>query len=100
MPDFTERRRSPRIQVDYRVTYKVAGTSEERCGKCVNISGSGIRFETDEIIEPGRAVELRIEPDHPLTPPLTAHIEVLRCTPAPEPGRYHISGAFMGIRSD
>lgn len=69
MPHFIERRRSRRIPVSYPIKYRIAGENEERAGVCVNISGSGILFRTDEIIEPGRALEIRIEPDNRLTPP-------------------------------
>jgi hypothetical protein len=100
MPDFIERRRSRRIPVSYPIKYKVVGEDKERAGVCVNISGSGILFRTNEIIEPGRALEIRIEPDNRLTPPLTANIEVVRCTPAPEPGCHHVAGAIKGIKSE
>lgn len=100
MPDFTERRRSRRIPVSYPIKYRIAGEGEERSGVCVNISGSGILFRTNEIIEPGRALEIRIEPDNQLAPPLTATIETVRCTPAPEPGFLHVAGTIKGIKSE
>ncbi|QJD31230.1 PilZ domain-containing protein [Methylococcus geothermalis] len=100
MPDFIERRRSRRIPVSYPIKYKIAGEDGERAGVCVNISGSGILFRTDEIIKPGRALEIHIEPDDRLAPPLTANIEVVRCTPAPEPGFHHVAGAIKGIKSE
>ena len=65
---------------------------------CLDISASGILFETSEAADVGRALEIRTFPADRITPPLTALIEVIRCTKTDE-GHYRIVGAIKGIKS-
>lgn len=99
MLEYDERRDFIRMQADCKMSYRFADAEDLREGVCVNISGSGILFRADSPVETGKAVEIHLEPENRLTPPLTAYIEVVRCD-AIEPGRYEVAGAIKGIKSE
>ena len=52
-----DRRRQPRAEVSFPVSYKVLDESGEMrarvSGSAINVSGTGIRFQTDEPLESG-----------------------------------------------
>ena len=65
---------------------------------CLDISASGILFEASEAVEVGRALEIRTFPADRITPPITALIEIIRCTKTDE-GHYRLVGVIKGIKS-
>ncbi|HYE34801.1 PilZ domain-containing protein [Methylocaldum sp.] len=99
MLEFDEKRDFIRMQAHCKMSFRLADGDAVYEGACVNISGSGILFETDTTVDAGKAVEVRLVPDNKITPPLTAYIEVIRCTET-EAGRYRIAGAIKGIKSE
>jgi len=65
---------------------------------CLDISASNILFEANESVEVGRALEIRTFPADRITPPITALIEIIRCTQS-DTGHYLIVGVIKGIKS-
>ena len=65
---------------------------------CLDISASGILFQASEAVEVGRALEIRTFPADRITPPITALIEIIRCTKT-DGGLYRIVGVIKGIKS-
>jgi len=65
---------------------------------CIDISASGILFEASESVEVGRALEVRTFPANRIAPPVTALIEIIRCTKTDD-GHYRIVGVIKGIKS-
>ena len=58
-----ERRSSDRFPIEREVRYKVLSkrtTMEEGTGKTINISSNGVLFTTDQILLPGKRLELSI----------------------------------------
>ena len=98
MIEHEERRRFARIKANCAMSFKRVASGSQAHALCMNISGSGIMFEAEEPAERGKALEIRTFPADRMTPPITALIEVIRCT-ATEQGRYRIAGIIKGIKS-
>ncbi len=98
MIEYQERRRFARIQANCAMSFKRIACGRQAHALCMNISGSGILFEAEEPAERGKALEIRTFPTDRMTPPITALIEVIRCT-VTEQGRYRIAGIIKGIKS-
>lgn len=98
MTDYEEKRRFPRVRCNCAMSFKRVASGNQAHARCVDISASGIRFEAEEAVEPGRALEIRTFPADRITPPITALVEVLRCEEIAE-DRYRIACAIKGIKS-
>ena len=96
--DYEEKRHSARIKANCAMSFKRVASGNQTHALCVDISGSGIMFEVDEVVDLGRALEIRLFPVDRITPPMTALVEVIRCTDL-EQGRYRITGVIKGIKS-
>jgi hypothetical protein len=98
MRDYDEKRNFVRTPADCTMTYRLAGGDAWYEGRCLNLSGSGILFRAAAALPLGRAAEIRLVPEHRISPPLTAYIEVVRCE-RDDGGQYRIAGAIKGIKS-
>jgi len=61
--DGTERRAADRFPIEREVRYKILNkrsSAEEGTGKTINISSNGVLFTTDQILVPGKRLELSI----------------------------------------
>lgn len=81
------------------MTFKRVGTGSQAHALCINISAYGILFEAETEVELGRALEIRTFPSDRMTPPITALVQVERCTAAPSEGRYRIACIIKGIKN-
>lgn len=62
-PDGMERRAADRFPIEREVRYRILNkrsNHEEGTGKTVNISSNGVLFTTDQILIPGKRLELSI----------------------------------------
>ncbi len=62
-PHGVERRSADRFPIEREVRYKILSkrnSQEEGVGKTINISSSGVLFTTDQILLPGKRLELSI----------------------------------------
>lgn len=99
MPDYDEKRGFSRMAADCKMSFRLAGDETLSNGVCINLSGSGILFQAEEPLALGKAAEVRLLPEHRITPPLAAFIEVVRCERGPN-GHYRIAGAIKGIKGE
>jgi hypothetical protein len=81
-----------------RMSCRKIGMSEVFAGRCLNISSSGILFESGERVGLGKALEIHIEPESRITPPLTAYVEVVRFADCAA-GRCQVACVIKGIRA-
>lgn len=83
---YEEKRGYIRMPVDCEISLedKTSGRRFQASGR--NLSASGVLFHTDEVLQPGDRLEMRIEAHQVLLSVLDASIEVLRVEPA-EDGR-------------
>ncbi len=94
-----DKRYFPRMRTDCKLAFKPVGTTTPQGGSCINLSGSGILFKSTSPVEPGKAIEVHIRPNYKITPPLTAFVEVVRCSPVGD-NSFHIAGAIKGIKDE
>ncbi len=92
-----ERRDYIRMDVDCDVTYKLANSNEVKTGTCTTLSGAGVSFIASEAYEPGLAMEVSIIPKTSITPPMTAYIEIVRCTPCAN-NQYEVAASIKSIK--
>jgi hypothetical protein len=98
MIDYKEKRHFPRVKAGCAMSFKRVAQGNQARAVCMDISASGLMFETDEPIEIGRALEIRTFPNDRVTPPIIALVEVIRCVMT-EQGRYRVAGVIKGIKS-
>lgn len=77
MLEFTERREYFRINVDCEIDYRRLDGDAVQKARCTTLSGAGLSFITDEILEIDDKLEVIIQSQLPATPPLRAHIRVI-----------------------
>lgn len=92
-----ERRRFIRMQTRCKMVYRFPQSTETFDATCQNLSGAGLMFTTSHPIDPGKALEIKIVPANPVTPPLEAFVEVLRVEE--RDGEYEVAAAIKGIKS-
>jgi hypothetical protein len=93
-----EKRDYIRMDVDCDVTYKLASSDEIKTGRCITLSGAGVSFMADQAFEPGLAMEISIIPKTTITPPMTAFIEVVRCSKR-ESSQFEIAAVIKSIKA-
>ena len=89
---------SDKMKTNCGMSFKRVASGTQTHALCLDISASGILFETTEPVEVGRALEVRTFPSDRITPPITTLVEVIRCAKTDE-GHYRIVGVIKGIKS-
>jgi c-di-GMP-binding flagellar brake protein YcgR len=78
MTNFIEKREYFRITVDCEIDYRFLNEEEYRKARCSTLSGGGISFITGHPLQPAEELEVIIQPQLPATPPMRAHVRVVR----------------------
>ncbi len=99
MLEYDEKRNYIRMEVDCDVTFKLANSNEHYRGRCTSISGAGVSFIADRCFDPGKAMEIHVEPKNAVTPPMTAFIEVVRSTKLDD-NQYEIAATIKSIKGN
>ncbi|MCK5889430.1 MAG: PilZ domain-containing protein [Methylococcales bacterium] len=97
MPEYDEKRDYIRMDVSCKITYKLIDSDEIKKGLCLSLSGSGVSFISDSPYDIGLAMEVNVLPENPVTPPMTAFIEVVRSS-AREGGIFEIAGIIKSLK--
>ena len=79
--------------------YKYSEFGNEFPGVCLRLSGTEIVFKTAQELETGRAVEIRILPEHFACPAITAFVEIAECN-ASDQDQYEVSATINGIMAN
>ena len=79
--------------------FKLIGATEEYQGTCLNISGAGLLFSSKQSIQPGKALEVQVQPDGTIMPHIGAFVEVTRCE-AINDNHFQLASNIKGIRAD
>lgn len=98
MLDYDEKRNYIRMDIDCKMTYKLPDSDEVKTGRCISISGSGLAFIADIPFNEGIAMEVCVLPKSTVTPPMTAFIEVVRCSKADD--GYRIAATIKSIKGN
>jgi len=99
MLGYDEKRNYIRMEIDCAVTYRLADSDEVHHGHCSSISGAGVSFIADRFFDLGKAMEINVIPQNSLTPPMTAFVEVIRCTQQDD-GSYEVAATIKSIKGD
>ena len=97
MLEYDEKRDYIRMDVDCDITYKLADSEGMKTGRCTSLSGSGVSFIADSAFEIGLAMEVNVLPQNPLTPPMTAFIEVVRNS-VQQDGSFEIAATIKSLK--
>ncbi len=92
---YTEKRAYVRMQMDCPMDYAPPG-APPRKARCVNLSVGGVLFETDERLDLGQHLDIQVQPSIPISPPLSAVVEVVRVEEAPR-GAFRIAGMITQV---
>jgi len=94
---FDEKRDFIRVPVDC-----VVALTESASGRCFtaagkNLSGCGVLFHTDQLLQPGDRLEMHIESGQALLSGLDATIEVVRVEVQADGALYAVGGAIRHV---
>ncbi len=99
MLEYDEKRNYIRMDVDCDIHYKIADSDVTKTGRCTSLSGAGLSFISDCTFNPGSAMEVSIVPKNNVTPPMTAFIEIVRCTEQ-EDKTYLLAATIKSIKGN
>ncbi len=99
MLEYDEKRNYIRMDVDCDITYKPADSDNIKTGQCTSLSGAGLSFIAESAFTPGIAMEVCVLPKNSVTPPMTAFIEVVRCTRHGD-NEYEIAATIQSIKGN
>lgn len=97
MLEYDEKRDFIRMEVDCEINFKLVDSPETKRGRCSSLSGSGVSFLADTPYDIGLAMEINILPQNPVTPPMTAFIEIVRCIQKKQ-DEYEIAGSIKSLK--
>ncbi len=76
--EYDEKRDFIRVEVDCPVRFRVDDAGEDEDGKVRNLSGRGMMFIAERELPLESSLEVKIQPENTLTPPLHARVRVVR----------------------
>jgi len=79
MIEYSEKRDFIRMPVHCPIAVREPDSQSEEIAELLDLSASGVRFVSRQSHDAGARLEMRVTPDHPITPPLEATISVIRC---------------------
>lgn len=96
--NYSEKRDFLRMGVDCQVRCLELQSGEACTGRVHNLSARGIALSVARRYPPGTRLEVRIEPERSIVPPLHALVEVLRLETASD-GSYQLAAEIREILS-
>ena len=98
MLEYAEKRAFTRMDTDCEMTFKYVDSETVYRSTCLNLSGAGVCFITNQDIPVGKAIEISITPANTITPSLEAFVEVTRNSAAEGENDFEIAGSIKGIK--
>lgn len=87
-----------RMDVRAQVTCVNEKTGEKITGSCLNLSHTGVKFETTELIKKGTKLQITVNVDGDKISPLKADLIVTRVEKSKKTNKYYISGQLRNVR--
>lgn len=87
--DYSEKRDFMRMEVECPMTFRVRGEAQQYQGTAKDLSASGLLIICQQEIPEGTVLEINVQPEKPIVPPLQAVCEVMRLSSS-APGRYEL----------
>lgn len=97
--DYEEKRDFIRMQLDCQAQCTDQRTGEQFMGYARDLSGKGLCLELDRSLPPGTLLEVRIEPQKAVVPPLHAVVEVVRIEPDMSGARFRTGTTIREFKS-
>ena len=97
MIEYDEKRNFMRMTMNCDISFKLAESDQQHQGHCTTLSHTGISFIADHSLETGKSLEINVSPENAITPPMTAFIEIVRCSKRQE-GDFEIAGNIKSIK--
>lgn len=97
--DIEEKRDFIRMQLDCQALCTDLRTGEQFTGQIRDLSGKGLCVELNRGLSPGTLLEVRIEPEKAVVPPLHAVVEVVRVEPDVSGMRFRTGTAIRELKS-
>ncbi|MDH5572091.1 MAG: PilZ domain-containing protein [Gammaproteobacteria bacterium] len=98
--DYDEKRDFIRINVESDMSLRVDGKTEMETAKVTNLSGRGMMFITDSVLKLESIVEVKINPEKAITPPLHAMVRIVRVNKQRNSNSYEVGGVIQEIMDD
>jgi len=73
-----------RINIDCPASVRIGQDGYAEGAIVKNLSGGGFLLWLEHEVEADKVFEITVAPSTPITPPLTARVRVMRCTPVPD----------------
>lgn len=101
MPNTNSDQRSfIRLKIDTIISFTVVGGSGERYqGRCRNISGAGLLFETDKKVKIGDNLEIIVPSENKTVGNLCTSVEVIRCSSLSDQHKYSVGVRIKQVLS-
>lgn len=100
--DYSEKRDFMRMAVECPMTFRVQGESQEYQAIARDLSASGLLILCQHEVAEGCVLEINVQPEKPIVPPLQAICEVMRVSSS-SPGRYELGvriNTIMPVEAD
>ena len=95
--EYDEKRDFVRVAVDSKIAYGIVDDDSAHEGKLKNLSGRGMMFIADTELEKDTLVDVRVEPENELTPPLRARVKVVRVLKQRHGDGYEIGAVIQSM---
>ncbi|MCB1800689.1 MAG: PilZ domain-containing protein [Gammaproteobacteria bacterium] len=79
MIDYSEKRDYIRMPMQCPVSIRDLSAQDSDTAQLLDISASGVRFVSRRALDEGTRLQLMVQPECTITPPLEAEISVIRC---------------------
>lgn len=96
--NYDEKRNFPRMRIDHRLTFGLAGETDSTEGRCTNLSAHGVLFTTQRPLPVGAQMELNITPEKSIIAPFNAQAEVVRVEQDESLSAYRVAARITQIR--
>lgn len=94
---YDEKRDFYRMAVDCGLTFKTVEGGQRGSGICRNLSAAGVAFDSDQALEEGAGIRIRIEPASAITDALEALAQVVRCDRDATGDGYHVAATILEV---
>lgn len=97
MLDREEPTRLHHAPVSCDISYRFPDSEQFFIGECIDISGAGLIFRGEHLLQNGMALEIAVATKNMFTTPLRSYVEVIRSKEV-EPNIYEVVAEIKGIR--
>lgn len=95
---FNNKRNYIRMDVRAKISCINNETGKKITGSCLNLSHTGVKFETTELIKKGTKLQITVDVDGNKISPLKADMLVTRVEKSKKTNKYYISGELRNVR--